>query len=154
MIKFFRQIRYKLISNDKSGKYLKYAIGEIVLVVIGILIALQINTWNEARKLNRSELTLLKGLQKEFNKNIEDLNSSIKFNTDNIHASMRITDLIRKEQLEVQDKALDSLLGILGLIASFDANTGMTDQIISSGKLSILKNEVLREKLTNWLAAL
>ena len=47
MIKFFRKIRYNLMSENKTGKYLKYAIGEIVLVVIGILIALSINNWNQ-----------------------------------------------------------------------------------------------------------
>ena len=50
MIKFFRQIRYKLMSENKTSRYFKYAIGEIILVVIGILIALQINNWNEERK--------------------------------------------------------------------------------------------------------
>lgn len=50
MIKFFRQIRYDLMEKNKTGKYLKYAIGEIILVVIGILIALSINNWNEDRK--------------------------------------------------------------------------------------------------------
>ncbi|WP_281541910.1 DUF6090 family protein [Maribacter aestuarii] len=50
MIKFFRKIRQNLLSEGKTGKYLKYAIGEIILVVIGILIALQINNWNEDRK--------------------------------------------------------------------------------------------------------
>jgi len=51
MIKFFRKIRQNSIKEDKLVNYLKYAIGEIVLVVIGILIALQINTWNERNKL-------------------------------------------------------------------------------------------------------
>lgn len=50
MIKFFRHIRQQLLSEGKTGKYLKYAIGEIILVVIGILIALSINNWNENRK--------------------------------------------------------------------------------------------------------
>ena len=50
MIKFFRQIRFKLMNENKTSRYFKYAIGEIVLVVIGILIALQINNWNEGRK--------------------------------------------------------------------------------------------------------
>ncbi|TYA56695.1 DUF6090 family protein [Formosa maritima] len=52
MIKFFRKIRKNLLSERKTGKYLKYAIGEIIIVVIGILIALQINNWNESRKLD------------------------------------------------------------------------------------------------------
>jgi len=54
MIKFFRKIRYDLMEKNKKGKYLKYAIGEIVLVVVGILIALQINNWNE-KKNNQTQ---------------------------------------------------------------------------------------------------
>ena len=50
MIKFFRKIRQNLLSEGKTGKYLKYAIGEIILVVIGILIALSINNWNQNQK--------------------------------------------------------------------------------------------------------
>ena len=63
MIKFFRKIRQNLIMENKTSKYLKYAIGEIVLVVFGILIALQINNWNEQRKLKAVELNLLYELQ-------------------------------------------------------------------------------------------
>ena len=55
MIKFFRHIRRSLIQKNQMGKYFKYAIGEILLVVIGILIALQINNWNEDRKLKKEE---------------------------------------------------------------------------------------------------
>ena len=63
MIKFFRQIRKSLLmETGKTSKYLKYAIGEIILVVIGILIALQINNWNENRKLQTQELNLTKQL--------------------------------------------------------------------------------------------
>ena len=59
MIKFFRKIRQNLLSEGKTGKYLKYAIGEIILVVIGILIALSINNWNENQKLRNQEITYL-----------------------------------------------------------------------------------------------
>ena len=59
MIKFFRHIRKDLMEKNKTGKYLKYAIGEIVLVVIGILIALQINNWNENRKLSNKKRELI-----------------------------------------------------------------------------------------------
>ena len=55
MIKFFRKIRQKMLTENKFNKYLIYAFGEIVLVVIGILIALQINTWNENKKSNEDQ---------------------------------------------------------------------------------------------------
>jgi len=66
MIKFFRKIRQNLLSEGKTGNYFKYAIGEIVLVVIGILIALQINNWNENRITNKTVNTYLNSLTQEF----------------------------------------------------------------------------------------
>ena len=59
MIKFFRHIRKDLMEKNKTSKYFKYAIGEIILVVIGILIALQINNWNEHKKLKVQEVEAL-----------------------------------------------------------------------------------------------
>ncbi len=64
MIKFFRRIRYDLMEKNKTGKYFKYAIGEIILVVIGILIALQINNWNELRIQRQKEIVNLLELKK------------------------------------------------------------------------------------------
>jgi len=66
MIKFFRKIRYNLMETGKTGKYFKYAIGEIVLVVIGILIALSINNWNQNRIDKKREITLLEQLLDNF----------------------------------------------------------------------------------------
>ncbi len=63
MIKFFRKIRQRLLTENKFSKYLLYAIGEIVLVVIGILIALSINNWNEANKQKILEVKFLKRLK-------------------------------------------------------------------------------------------
>ena len=67
MIKFFRKIRHNLLMQNKTGKYFKYAIGEIVLVVIGILIALQINNWNENRLNNKTIKTYLNSLIQDLN---------------------------------------------------------------------------------------
>ena len=64
MIKFFRKIRQRLLSQNKVSKYLLYAVGEIVLVVIGILIALQINNNNEAKKDRAFELKMLTEISK------------------------------------------------------------------------------------------
>ena len=76
MIKFFRKIRYNLMSENKTGKYFKYAIGEIVLVVIGILIALQINNWNEERKSDRQIELLLNNLIEAINQDKDYLNQT------------------------------------------------------------------------------
>jgi hypothetical protein len=65
MLKFFRKIRQKLLLEGKVSNYLKYAIGEIFLVVIGILIALQINNWNENRKAHLSDIKFLNNLKYE-----------------------------------------------------------------------------------------
>ncbi|MEO9887119.1 MAG: DUF6090 family protein [Balneola sp.] len=65
MLKFFRKIRQKLLSENKFSKYLIYAIGEIILVVIGILIALQINNWNEQRNTREKELVYLNGIRND-----------------------------------------------------------------------------------------
>lgn len=73
MLKFFRQIRYKLMSKGKTSRYLKYALGEILLVVIGILIALQINNWNESRKDSRREKAILSEIKNELDRNVKRL---------------------------------------------------------------------------------
>ena len=77
MINFFRKIRFDLMEKNKTGKYFKYAIGEIVLVVIGILIALSINNWNENRKNNDKETAILLNLKTEFETNKADLIQTI-----------------------------------------------------------------------------
>jgi len=75
MIKLFRNIRQSLINEGKTTKYFKYAIGEILLVVIGILIALQINNWNEARKARVKEVEILKDFQKGLSFDILQIDS-------------------------------------------------------------------------------
>jgi hypothetical protein len=74
MIKFFRKIRQKMLTENKFSKYLIYAVGEIILVVIGILIALQINNWNEKKKLDQKT-------QEYYVQLLDDLNSDILFST-------------------------------------------------------------------------
>ncbi|PTM02351.1 MAG: hypothetical protein DA407_15250 [Bacteroidetes bacterium] len=77
MIKFFRKIRQNLLSEGKTGKYIKYAIGEIVLVMIGILLALQVNNWNEGQKRLKQETILLGQLKEEIINNYDDLISDL-----------------------------------------------------------------------------
>jgi len=77
MIQFFRKIRFNLMEKNKTGKYLKYAIGEIVLVVLGILIALQINNWNELNKERASEKIILNEIRDNLKFDLKDFESNI-----------------------------------------------------------------------------
>ena len=77
------------MEKNKIGKYLKYAIGEIVLVVIGILIALQINNWNENRKIQQNEIAILQQLNEDLKKNLEEvleIHSILKQSAENSNA--------------------------------------------------------------------
>ena len=105
MIKFFRKIRYDLMEKNKTGKYLKYAIGEIVLVVIGILIALQINNWNEQRKERIQEKIFLKRFEVELNSNLENILIAISLNKSRIHRADFLLRTIDKPQLAVDSSS-------------------------------------------------
>ena len=96
MIKFFRNIRKNLISENKTAKYLKYALGEIILVMIGILLAMQINNWNENR-LHKNE----------FNNILKTINQDLK--RDTLVAGMLINyyTLIEKNSLKIINKEIN-----------------------------------------------
>ena len=96
MINFFRKTRKKLADDNKPLKYVRYAIGEIVLVVIGILIALQINNWNEERKAKIDEHELLKELIVNLNSNVEEFNQNINVQKSTIESIDLILDHLEK----------------------------------------------------------
>jgi hypothetical protein len=150
MIKLFRKIRYDLIEKNKTGKYIKYAIGEIILVVIGILIALSINNWNENQINNLKETEILLGLKNEFENNLEALIASNKFSLNSNKACFALTQIIQNDQVSSKSNIVDSLIKVVINFSAFEAKTGMTDEIINSGKLNLLKNEKLRNRLTLW----
>ncbi|TFV95681.1 hypothetical protein E4S40_05520 [Algoriphagus kandeliae] len=80
MIEFLRRIRQNLISENKIGRYLKYAVGEILLVVIGILIALSINNWNTNRSTQKETLNYLSNLINDLNNDISSFDGNTNFN--------------------------------------------------------------------------
>jgi len=104
MIKLFRKIRYDLMEKNKNGKYFKYAIGEILLVVIGILIALSINNWNESRKNSNFERKVILELSVDVREDIEEMTNAL----DSIKESQRSSYLI-VQHLENKAEYHDSL---------------------------------------------
>ena len=148
MIKFFRKIRQNLLSEGKTGKYLKYAFGEIILVVIGILIALSINNWNEKQKEKKSEILMLKTLQEDFieNKRIySDIVDKQNFVIDNCKS---LIECFERKDLEYKR---DSIGGFIyyGAFNYFRAEpiVGSYQALIGSGDLKVLKSENLKSKL-------
>jgi hypothetical protein len=135
------------MQTGKTAKYFKYAFGEIVLVVIGILIALSINNWNEKRKLKLEETKTLKSLLNEFNDNLEkfDLNFKDQQNRDSI-----VKRLLDPKIIEVDFETLDSLIYKLGWNFKFNPSTGIYTALINSGKIEIISNESLKNRISNF----
>ncbi|MEO2053483.1 DUF6090 family protein [Flagellimonas beolgyonensis] len=155
MLKFFRKIRQNLLSEGKTGKYLKYAIGEIILVVIGILIALQINNWNENRKNKLLEQQLLKALLTEFETNLANLDLVIKFNDSNIQNSVSLGRYTGPSLPAFNEKELSELMvGIFKIEPRFTPSQGTVMEVINSGKLSVLSDAKLRKALSDWQSTL
>ena len=95
MIKFFRRIRLKLIDEGNLKKYLVYAIGEILLVMIGILLALQVNNWNNIKEENIQAKKVLVALNSEFELTfIDDIWLSLKYS--NSRSTLFDTSIVDK----------------------------------------------------------
>jgi hypothetical protein len=135
----------------KTGKYLKYAIGEIVLVVIGILIALSINNWNGIRKQQQKERILLTELNKEFKANKVQLDTVLRFHK----RSKRSNDYLisRLPIKDVKKENLDSLAYHIyyhNWYYTFNPSVGATNSILNSSSIDIISNNELRELLVGW----
>jgi Family of unknown function (DUF6090) len=158
MAKLFNNIRKKIISENqsvsRSRNYLKYAIGEIVLVVIGILIALSINNWNEIRKTNIEEQQALTNIQRDFliNKTLlTELMSNTKIGIKSGSEILNYTGY--KKKPKTQD-AFNVLLNKIFNNNPYYPQNGFLDDLLNSGKLAIFKNVELRNLLSSWKANL
>jgi len=149
MIKFFRKIRQKTLTENKFSKYLIYAIGEIILVVIGILIALQINNWNNQRLANKQMNSFLEGIK-------DDLKSDeIAF--DNIIQKFnRVAEQKRKflKLTNFEDLDVDSLFMVIQpSYRPYEINATTFDKIKSSGITQISYNKELSKNIYNYYNA-
>jgi hypothetical protein len=146
MIKFFRKIRQNLLSEGKTGKYLKYAIGEIVLVVIGILIALQINNWNEQRKDKIKEQGLLNQLQEDYQSNLLQLEEKMVTREISLNSALQLLNAIDEPVGVLRDSVIKDLANIRH-DPTFDP---IKNNLTSSENLRLIRNNELRRLLSNW----
>jgi len=147
MIKFFRRIRQNLLLEGKTANYFKYAIGEIVLVVIGILIALSINNWNEDRKATNVEVKALKELLLEFKINHKDFMRVYEIKKQAIDSVNLYLDFIMDKRIDESKK--DFLFNTLGR-NTWDPNYSVLNGLFNSGMIGNLKNDSLKSYLSYW----
>jgi len=146
MIKFFRHIRYNLMETGKTGKYFKYAIGEIILVVIGILIALSINNWNENRKLQSEELKLLFDLKTNLESNLSNFKNDTISNHEDLAYYQNIETYIKNDL--PYNEELDTSFGRLTFwSSSYIINTAYNS--IQTKGLDLISNEALKNAIVN-----
>jgi hypothetical protein len=152
MLHFFRSIRQGLINEGKTSKYCRYAFGEIVLIVVGILIALQIQNWNEARKERVKEIKILVSLDDDFKLNLENLEAAI-----HEYAAMEESTLTAMRYIGESAEALqglDPLTLIRTTYALTEIVDGTLNSVLSTDKLELLKDDSLKRLLTAYPAAI
>ena len=146
MIKFFRHIRKSLLMENKSAKYFKYAIGEIILVVIGILIALQINNLNEDRKSRKQEIKYLKNLQKDISLELKNNDSIIKYRAGTAKAAAKLLNF--KTLVTVDDIVeLEQITQQVFTRVDFIPTNNTYKELLSSGNLNFITNDSIKDYL-------
>lgn len=155
MIKFFRHIRQRMIKENRISKYLLYAIGEIVLVVIGILIALQINNWNQQRQQNDQEKIYLEDLKRDLIFDIETLDDKAAQNETAIENVTKVLTLISsKTDFSVEDKLkLYVLLDPLCSESYFIPEQGTIHQIEASSAGDYIQNKALKDQVFRYYSS-
>ncbi|MCJ7468016.1 MAG: DUF6090 family protein [Maribacter sp.] len=146
MINFFRKIRKKLANNNKPLKYLRYAVGEIVLVVIGILLALQINNWNENYKNTKKERGYLINLQQDLISDSLRLNE-LKNNFEIAVKSKRIFENLLNGKNITMDSLIIHFMNQHDFVNDFIPNSTTLDELKNSNGLNLISNPILRRQI-------
>ncbi|OZV66250.1 DUF6090 family protein [Winogradskyella aurantia] len=136
--------------ENKTGKYLKYAIGEIVLVVIGILIALSINNWNQERIIKQENQVILENLNKEFSENLIELDSSISNFNNVIEGLDQLLTVMRTQDSNLTESEFDQLLNKSFVTPNWSPSSFVLVELKNSGALSKLNNNNLKTLLFKW----
>jgi len=146
MIKFFRKIRRNLLSDGKTGKYFKYATGEILLVVIGILIALSINNWNEDRKNRLKEAVYLEGIKTDLEWDIKYLDFLIPFNNTRIKEYASLDSVVKLRSDKIFEIEFSEIFDLSNQTGTFYPRSGAYSSLINENSAGLIQN---RELLAN-----
>ena len=136
--------------ENKTSKYFKYAIGEIILVMIGILLALQVNNWNQKRLEHNEEKIILSNLKGDFQNAITEFKLLNALRNRIIDGAKSITKVSSKSIDQYSTRYLDSLFSLTLASPTFNNNSGSLNVLLSSGKINLISNDTLKKKLIEW----
>jgi hypothetical protein len=149
MIEIFRRIRQNLLFENKTGKYLKYAIGEIVLVMVGILLALQVSNWNQDRKDRISERKILDNIHRDFLQNKIGFDFAKAVNYQSLAALDSMIALFPLERDSLKNAAFwEHYLLIQN--HTYNPYSSSVDLVVNSNSLQLIQDEELQEYLASW----
>ncbi|MEM6516342.1 MAG: DUF6090 family protein [Bacteroidota bacterium] len=150
MIKLFRKIRYNLMEKGKTSKYLKYAIGEIALVVIGILIALQINNWNSERINRNAEIKYLKGISSNLSNDLLELEGHFKTDTIKFDAYTYLIRAFNADTVNSNDSLTISSYYKIFNPNWFEGQNVVFDDLKSSGRINFISSESMKDNVQTY----
>ena len=139
MLAFFRNIRRNLIDDNRSWRYLKYAIGEILLVVIGILIALQINNWNESRKLESSEIQVYKNLKRQLLEDAGIISGNVDFNRTYWEEYKIALGILERDDRSEADSIARIATNLMEF-SDFHQQRNIYASLVNSGEVQLISN--------------
>ncbi|MEZ4793037.1 MAG: DUF6090 family protein [Gelidibacter sp.] len=148
MIKFFRKIRQNMLSEGKTLQYLKYAIGEIILVVIGILIALSINNNNEANKNRAKELHYLKNIKTDLLLNIKNIDNVINTRESQIKSATIILEYYEGKPLNHLSDFSNNCVNVYVWKKFYQINNTFLE-LTNSGNLELISSDSIKNNLLN-----
>ena len=150
MLKFFRSIRRKLLAEGSFRKYLVYAIGEILLVVIGILIALQVNNWNESRNNRAAERKYLQDLVENVEADIISIEWAKRRDSLKMIDSKMIIEAFQNKALTQNAEVFRQRIINIAVIPRLTLKNIVFEDLISSGKLHLIKEDSIRHQIQNY----
>lgn len=150
MFRFLRQLRFRLLQQNATSKYLKYAIGEILLVVIGILIALQINNWNADNISKEKEKVYLANIKRDLQQQLNIIDEQMVYETKITTIATPIIEQYKRSNRFTVDSLFTASIGVLSGRKTFVQHTPTYTELISSGNIDIIRDNVLKDHIIKY----
>ena len=151
MINLFRKVRQQLFAKNHFGKYLFYAMGEIILVVLGILIALQLDNLNDKNKIKIKEKKYLVAVKNELLNNLELLENAQNLLNENLAGQRKFIMLFDTLRLSIDENKISALITkSFGSEVKMATQSGVFNELINSGELKDISNDSIRSIISSW----